>query len=77
MFQAVTELIWRQVFLSYTALRTQNLIHGLNQENWIFLFVLLFHIHYSVFSGVMHGISSVITVLTIWRQNNAKAEDSV
>lgn len=61
MFQAVTKLIWRQIFLSFTALRvrlkTLNLIHGLNQVNWIFLFVLLFHIRCSVFSGVMHGIS--------------------
>lgn len=61
MFQAVTKLIWRQVFLSFTALsvglNTLNLMHGLNKVNWIFLFVFLFHIHCSVFSGVIHGIS--------------------
>lgn len=60
-FQAVTKLIWRQVFLLFTALRVRlkplNLIHVLNQVNWIFLFGLLFHIHCSVFSGVVHGIS--------------------
>lgn len=60
-FQAVTKLIWRQVFLLFTPLRVRlkplNLIHVLNQVNWIFLFGLLFHIHCSVFSGVVHGIS--------------------
>lgn len=38
-------------------LKTLNLIHSFNQVNWIFLFVLLFHIHCSIFTGVMHGIS--------------------
>lgn len=61
MFQAVTKLIWRQIFLSCTALKIrlkmQYLIYGLNQLNCIFLFVLLFYIHCSVFYGVLHGIS--------------------
>lgn len=61
MFQAVTKLIWRQIFLSYTALKIrlkmQYLIYGLNQLKLIFLFVLLFYIHCSVFYEVLHGIS--------------------
>lgn len=59
MFQAVSKLIWRQIFLSCTALKIrlkmQYLIYGL--LNLIFLFVFLFYIHCSVFSGVLHGIS--------------------
>lgn len=54
-------MIWRQVFLLFTALRVRlkilYLIHALNQANWIFLLVLLLHIHRSVFSGIMCDIS--------------------